>query len=113
VRIAANAVPSPQRHVQHVREDRAPDTVDGLLEKGESLARAIDDGDDQPPARRELLDQWRRDIGAGRRDADRVVGGVLGIPQSPVAVNEEHVRVARPFQVLSGEREGGGVSKSG
>ena len=41
VRIASNAVASPQRHVQHVGEDRAPDAVDGLLQKRESLALAF------------------------------------------------------------------------
>jgi hypothetical protein len=89
VRIASNAVPSAQRHVQDVREDLAPDAVRGLLEQGESLAHAFQDGRDQPAPRRELLDQWRRDIGAGRRDADPVVRGVLGVPESPVAVHED------------------------
>ena len=38
--------------------------------EGQSLARAVDDGRDQPAVRGELLDQWRRDIGARRGDAD-------------------------------------------
>src|SRR5919198_3017293 len=107
--LASDAVASLQRHVQHVGEDRAPDAVTGLLEKGESLARAFDDGRNQPPLRRELLDQRRRDTGAGRRDADCVVWRVPRISQSPVAVDEEHVGVARTFQVLAREREGCGV----
>jgi hypothetical protein len=77
-RIASDAVASPQRHVQHVRDDLAPEAVRGLLEQGEALARAVYGGRDQPSPCRELLDQWRRDIGAGRGDADPVVGGVLG-----------------------------------
>jgi hypothetical protein len=96
VRIAADAVLSLQRHVQHVRDDLAPDAVDCLLENGQSLARALHDGHDQPAAAcRELLDQRRWDIGAGRRDADPVVRGVLGVPESPVAVNEDNVGVGR------------------
>jgi hypothetical protein len=109
VRLASSAVSAPQRHIQPVGEDRAPDAVDGLLEKGESLVRAFYDGHDQPPLRSELLDQRRRDIGAGRRDADRIVWRVPGVSRSPVAANEGDVGVARPFQVVPGEREGCGV----
>src|SRR5215211_4549035 len=105
VRIAGNAVASPEGHVQHVREDLAPDAVHGLLQKGESLAPALDDGRDQPAPRRELLNQGWRDVGAGGRDADPVVWGVLGVREPPVAVNENHVGVARPFDVLPGEGE--------
>jgi hypothetical protein len=36
-----DAVASPQGHVQRVREDRAPEAVDGLLGEGESRARAF------------------------------------------------------------------------
>lgn len=61
----------------------------------------------------ELLDQWPRDIGAGRRDADPVVGGVLGVPEAAVAVNEDDVGVARQFQVLPGEGQRRGVDVDG
>jgi integrase len=80
VLIATNAIPSLQRHVQHVRDDLAPETVHGLLAKGESLARTFNDGRDQPAPCRELLDKWRRDVGAGRRDADSIAWGVLRVP---------------------------------
>jgi hypothetical protein len=39
----------------------------------------------------------------------RVVGRMPRISQSAVVVNEEHVGVARTFQVLAREREGCGV----
>jgi len=68
VRIAADAIPSPQRHVQHVGDD----AVHGALEERESLAGAFQDGRDEPASRRELLDERWRDVGAGRRDADPV-----------------------------------------
>jgi hypothetical protein len=97
--MASDAILSLQRHVQDVREDLAPDVVRGLLEKGESLPRALDDGRNQSAPRRELLDQWRRGVWAGRRDADPVVGGVLGVTESAVAANEDHVGVARPVEV--------------
>jgi hypothetical protein len=66
-------------------------------------------GRDQPPPRRELFDQRRRDVRAGRRDADPVVGGVRRVTQSAVAVKEDRVAVAGPVQILAGERERCGV----
>jgi len=36
-----------------------------------------------------------------------------GVPESPVAVNEHDVGVARAFQALAGERECGGVDIDG
>src|SRR3954453_200861 len=108
-RIVADAVPSLQRDVQHAREARAPGAVHGVSEKRQSLTRWIDNGCDQPAVHGELLDQWRRGIGAGRSDADAVVGGVLGVAETAVAVNEDDVGVTGPFQVLAGERQRRGV----
>jgi protein-L-isoaspartate(D-aspartate) O-methyltransferase len=71
--------------------------------------RAFHDGRDQPAPRRELLDQWRRDIRAGCRDADPIVRGVVGVTEAPVALKEDHFGVAGPAQVLPGERERRGV----
>ena len=92
----SNAVPTPERYVQHVDEGAAPDALCGPLEERKSLARAFHDRGDQPALRAELLDQRRRDLGAGCRYADRVEGRMLGIAQSSVAVDEDPVGVARP-----------------
>jgi hypothetical protein len=110
-RCRRRTVPAARRTT--LREALAPGAIHGLPEKGQSLARIFDDGRDQPAVHGELLDQWPRDIGAGRRDADPVVGGVVGVPESAVAVNEDDVCVAGPFQVLAGEVERCGVDLDG
>src|SRR5688500_160806 len=83
LRIAANAVPSPQRHVQHVRDDPAPDAVHGLLEEGQSLTPAVQDGHDQAATRRELPDQRRRDVGHAAVTQIRSYGACSRYPSAP------------------------------
>jgi hypothetical protein len=51
--------------------------------------------------------------GQARHDADPVVGGVPRVAESPVAVDQDHVGVARPFQVLPRERERCGIDVDG
>jgi hypothetical protein len=49
VRIAADAVASLQRHVEHLRDDRAPNVLGGPLEQRESLTRTFQDASNEPP----------------------------------------------------------------
>src|SRR5262249_31448116 len=106
--VLADAVRAGERH--EANGDRRPldrVTLGVLLDQDEGLLvgrRA--DGADQAPARRELLDERRRDRRRAARDEDPVVGRVLRPAERAVAVLRADVVVAELREALGGaERE--------
>ena len=71
-------------------------------DQDEHLLVAPADGDDQPAAVAELVEQGDRDVGGSRGHDDPVVGGVLGPAQAAVCALDIDIDVAQLGQALAG-----------
>src|ERR1043166_7995711 len=84
-RSSIEAVLPEQRDEPSITERRALELTLPALDQGQDLRAAVSQRDEQAAPRRQLFDEWRRDLRASRCDQNGIVWGVGAPPQRAVA----------------------------
>src|SRR5205085_745930 len=97
-RASIEAVLADEGHESGVPDWRSANTDFRASHEGQCLRALGTQRDDHAPARRQLCDEWQRNLGTARSDQNRMIGCVRAPPQGPIADEQRTVRDTRRLQ---------------